>query len=141
MLLNQTVVYALRAMAAMAELPHGTSVTVVELSERTGVPQHYLSKVMRRMVRAGLVSGQRGHGGGFSLKKAPKDVPLGAVLVAADADLGKGECAFGFEKCDPVNPCALHPVWTKLQDGLRAFAEDSTLADCGRVKSRRNGKG
>lgn len=140
MLLNQTVVYALRAMATMAELAPGASVTVVELSERTGVPQHYLSKVMRRMVKAKLVNGQRGHGGGFALVKAPADIRIADILLAVDADLALGQCAFGFDACDPDNPCMLHPVWAKLQDGMKAFAAGSTLADCGGARVRRRAR-
>jgi Rrf2 family iron-sulfur cluster assembly transcriptional regulator len=137
MLLNQTAIYALRAMAVMAGIGADSSLTVDELSDRTGVPKHYLSKVMRRLVQAGLVRGQRGHGGGFGLLRPAHTIRLGAILAAADCDVDAGRCAFGFAACDPKNPCALHPVWSRFQDGVREFTERTTLADCGPQLRRR----
>ncbi len=130
MLLNQTAVYCLRAMAVLAALAPGESLTAAELSERTGVPQQYLSKVMRKLVVARLVRARRGHGGGFSLQRAPRAIQLGEVLAAVDLQVDDG-CAFGFAACDPHNPCALHPIWSRLKDSLEEWTAGSTLADLG----------
>ncbi|MCC7061365.1 MAG: Rrf2 family transcriptional regulator [Planctomycetes bacterium] len=130
MLLNQTAVYGLRAMATLTSLAPGESINVIALSERTGVPQQYLSKVMRKLVVARLVRSQRGHGGGFALMKAPRQIRLIDVLRAIDLDLDGG-CAFGFAACDPTNPCTLHPIWSKMQECIQEWAGDSTLADLG----------
>jgi Rrf2 family protein len=130
MLLNQTAVYGLRAMATLAALAPGESINVALLSERTGVPQQYLSKVMRKLVVARLVRSQRGHGGGFALLKAPRQIRILDVLQAIDIELDGG-CAFGFNACDPTNPCALHPIWSKMQECIQSWAGESTLADLG----------
>lgn len=52
------------------------------------MPQQYLSKVMRKLVLARLVHGQRGRGGGFMLEKPARQIriailPLSMLLVAA----------------------------------------------------------
>lgn len=130
MLLNQTAVYGLRAMAILATLAPGESLNAAALSERTAVPRQYLSKVMRKLVVARLVRSQRGHGGGFSLMKPPRQVRLLDILSAIDLEISGG-CAFGFSACDPTNPCALHPIWSRLQDSMQHWAGDSTLADLG----------
>jgi Rrf2 family protein len=130
MLLNLTAVYGLRAMAVLAGLAAGESLNAAELSERTGVPQQYLSKVMRKLVLARLVHGQRGRGGGFMLEKPARQIRLADVLRALDLELDGG-CAFGFEACDPANPCVLHPIWSKLQSDLEAWTRGSTFADLG----------
>lgn len=130
MLLNQTAVYGLRAMAVLAGLPPGGSINAADLSERTGVPRQYLSKVMRKLVVHRLVRGQRGRGGGFSLRRPPGDIRLAEVLQALDLEFGGG-CAFGFAQCDASNPCALHPLWSRMQAGMQQLAGDHTLADLG----------
>jgi len=130
MLLNQTAVYGLRAMAVLAGLAPGESMNAEVLSERTGVPRQYLSKVMRKLVVGRLVRGQRGHGGGFTLIRPPRQIRLADVLEAIDLDLDAG-CAFGFAACDPDNPCVLHPMWNGLHESLRHWAGESTLADLG----------
>ncbi|HEX5054474.1 MAG TPA: Rrf2 family transcriptional regulator [Planctomycetota bacterium] len=128
MLLNLTAVYGLRAMATLAGLGPGDSLNAAQLSERTHVPQQYLSKVMRKLVVAKLVRGRRGHGGGFSLQRPPRSIRIADVLKAIDVDLGMG-CAFGFPSCDASNPCSLHPIWSQLQSTLEAWTGDFTLGD------------
>ncbi|MDO8348752.1 MAG: Rrf2 family transcriptional regulator [Planctomycetota bacterium] len=130
MLLNQTAVYGLRAMATLASLAPGENLTAEELATRTGVPQQYLSKVMRKLVVARLVAGRRGHGGGFTLLRPARDIRLADVLAAVDLDVDGG-CAFGFTSCDPKNPCVLHPIWSRLKDSLAQWTAGSTLADLG----------
>jgi Rrf2 family protein len=127
MLLNLTVVYGLRAMAVLASLQPGESINNEQLAERTVVPRQYLSKVMRKLVVAGLVRGQRGRGGGFMLQRPPGKIRLADVMSALDLEIDGG-CAFGFAACDPSNPCALHPLWTRLQDSLATWAGDNTFA-------------
>jgi len=141
MLLNQTAVYGLRAIAILAGLAPGETLNAEALSARTGVPQQYLSKVMRKLVVAKLVRGQRGHGGGFSLLRPPKQIRISDVLTAIDLELDGG-CAFGFSACDPSNPCVLHPIWSKMQESIQHWAGDGTLADLGpEPKTPRSRKG
>ena len=128
MLLNLTAVYGLRAMATLAGLGAGETLNAAELSERTGVPQQYLSKVMRKLVLARLVRSQRGHGGGFQLMRPPGEIRVADALAALDLDVASG-CAFGFAACDPQNPCVLHPLWSRLQESLDAWTGGSTFAE------------
>ena len=127
MLLNLTVVYGLRAMAVLASLQPDDSINNAQLAVRTAVPRQYLSKVMRKLVVAGLVQSQRGRGGGFLLQRPPSQVRLADVLQALDLQLDGG-CAFGLPQCDPKHPCALHPLWSRLQQSLAVWADDHPFA-------------
>ena len=62
-MLTDTTEYALRAMVCLAivEDEYATSVT---LAERASVPAPYLIKVLQQLAAAGLISSQRGLGGG-----------------------------------------------------------------------------
>ena len=62
---NRTTEYALRAMAHLALQRQDHPMPAKELSKMTGIPQHYLSKIMKKMVEAGLVKSKKGHGGAF----------------------------------------------------------------------------
>ena len=46
------------------------------LSERLGLSDSYLKKIMRQLVVAGLVDSEAGKKGGFVLKRAPKNISL-----------------------------------------------------------------
>ncbi len=126
---NQTVVYALRAMSYLAIMPLEQPIPARSLSEKTSIPVHYLSKIMRRMVTAGLVVSQKGHGGGFILAKPPKDISMLDVLRAVDYNPEAQPCAFGWERCNAVNPCPLHYYWSQLKSSHLEWSENTTLAD------------
>jgi Rrf2 family protein len=129
MVLSQTAEYALRAMAWLATVQARGPVRVKDLSIATGIPSHYLSKVMRRLVLANLLVSQKGLGGGFLLAKAPGEIPFIDILNAVDAYPTDGRCAFGWGECDEVHPCPLHGSWSRLNEQLRSWAEGTTLAD------------
>lgn len=55
------------------------------LSERLGLSDSYLKKIMRQLVVAGLVDSEAGKRGGFVLKKAPKNISLLDVFEAIES--------------------------------------------------------
>ncbi len=102
---------------------------VKDLSLATAIPSHYLSKILRRLVLAGLLVSQKGHGGGFLLSKAPEEIGFSDILSAVDA-YPPGECtAFGWGKYDEADPCLLNDVWNQLNERVRSWATGTTLAD------------
>lgn len=129
MIVSQTAEYALRAMAWLATVPPGEPVRAVDLSLSTGIPTHYLSKVLRRLVLAGLLDSQKGQGGGFTLSRPAVEIPFIDILAAVDAYPAEGRCAFGWGSCDELHPCPLHNSWSRLNDQIREWASNTNLAE------------
>ncbi|MBI5849605.1 MAG: Rrf2 family transcriptional regulator [Planctomycetes bacterium] len=127
MILPRTAIYALRTMAVLANLAPGESIRSRELASSAGVPEHYVSKVMRRLVVAGLVDSQKGHGGGFRLSRAPDKIEFESILRAIDVELETGRCVFHYRACDAHSPCPLHESWAVLQEALKRWAAGTTL--------------
>jgi len=129
MIVSQTAEYALRAMAWLATVPRGEPVRAADLSLSTGIPTHYLSKVLRRLVLAGLLDSQKGQGGGFTLSRPAAEIPFIDILAAVDAYPTEGRCAFGWGSCDELHPCPLHASWSRLNDQIREWASNTNLAE------------
>jgi Rrf2 family iron-sulfur cluster assembly transcriptional regulator len=129
MILSQTAEYALRAMAWLATESRSEPVRARDLSTATGIPTHYLSKVMRRLVLAELLVSQKGQGGGFALAKPPEEIAFMDILAAVDAYPAAGVCAFGWGECVENDPCPLHGSWSRLNEHLQTWAEGTTLAE------------
>ena len=129
MLLSQTAEYALRAMAWLATASGDEPVRAVDLSRATGIPTHYLSKVLRRLVLAGLLESQKGQGGGFSLASAPGEIAFIDILSAVDAYPTEGRCAFGWGECEASDPCPLHNSWSHLNEQIRDWASGTSLEE------------
>jgi len=135
MLLSQTAEYALRAMAWLATVPGGEPVRALDLSRATDIPAQYLSKILRRLVLAGLLESQKGQGGGFSLARAPGEIAFIDILSAIDAYPAQGRCAFGWGECDAANPCPLHHSWNYLNEQIRDWAAGTNLEEMARFSS------
>jgi len=129
MVLTQTAEYALRAMAALAAIPGDEPVPSRDLSQLTDIPPQYLSKVLRRLVLAGLLVSRKGHGGGFTLAHRPRDIRFMDVLAAVDAFPTHRHCVFGWGACNAAAPCPLHDAWLGVSESFRDWAVNTTLAE------------
>ena len=137
MFLPQTAEYALRAMAYLALLPPDLPIRAKDLSRETGIPGQYLSKILRRLVLAGLLRSQKGQGGGFKLARPPGNIRFMDVLAAIDCYPTEGRCVFGWGSCNESSPCPLHDSWHEMSKGFRDWAENTTLDQIrGEVPSR-----
>ncbi|MBI4403017.1 MAG: Rrf2 family transcriptional regulator [Deltaproteobacteria bacterium] len=130
--LNRTEQYGLQLVAYLA--CYGTKrVRAKELSKATGVPLTYLSKILSRLRKRGIVSAEKGWGGGFKLAE---EVLCSPIIVVLDA-LGKGLpttpsfCLFGWSKCSSKNPCPLHPEWEKLSAHINKVYRETTIQALG----------
>ncbi|MDP3939479.1 MAG: Rrf2 family transcriptional regulator [Deltaproteobacteria bacterium] len=127
--LSQTAEYALRAVAWIASESPQKPVLSRELSAGTQIPAQYLSKILRRLVLAGILESRKGRGGGFTLIRPPGEITFRDVLSAVDAYPDKDGCAFGWGSCDQRNPCPLHDAWSQMSEGFRDWAATSNFAD------------
>lgn len=120
--------YALAAVIALARLPPGTKESTQSLAERTSVPPSFLSKVLGQLARAGIVSGLKGHGGGYELARDPDHLFLGEVLDAlGDAPTAARPCVMGDRICDERSPCALHDRWAIASSPLAELLQTVTV--------------
>lgn len=127
--LPQTAEYALRAMACIALKKDQRPVSSKVLARATGIPSHYLSKIMRKMVEADLIISQKGHGGGFKLAQEPKEITFKKILETVDYKIEPDNCVFGWEKCNSEDPCPLHNTWSQLKHSFQWWSEHMTLQE------------
>jgi Rrf2 family protein len=125
--LSATAEYALRAMTYLATLPAGASARASDLEAATHASAAYLTKILRRLVVAGLLVSQKGHHGGFSLARPPGRIRFLDVLEAVGHHPDPTRCAFGWGECDPEAPCPLHDAWSGLTATFREWATSTTL--------------
>lgn len=123
---SQTAEYALRAMVHLAYCGD-TPVNSENIAEATHVPPGYLSKVMRDLVVAKIVTSQRGPNGGFTLLRQPDEVTILDVINAVDPVRRITECPLG-------NPAhvKLCPLHQRLDDAIATIEESfrrTTIAE------------
>jgi Rrf2 family protein len=80
---SQTAEYALRAVVVLAGDPEKPW-TAQEIAAHSLVPQDYLVKVLQALAKQGLVTAQRGRGGGYVLRRPPRGITVLDVINAVD---------------------------------------------------------
>lgn len=89
-----------------------------DLAARMGVSEAHLSKVLQRLVRAGVAESARGPRGGFRLAVGSEDLSLLAVYEAIDGPLRPLPCLLGRPICDGKG-CILGGLLASVNDQVR----------------------
>ena len=84
-----------------------------EMAGRFGISAAHVSKVMQRLVKAGIVKSLRGPCGGFELARPPEKIKLGEVFAAIEGKTPKTRCLFGHARC-PAERCVIYGFITGL---------------------------
>lgn len=131
MRITSSIEYATRLMVTLAS-EHGKSPVPAErLAEADNVPADYVSQILVKLRRAGLVTSHRGSAGGYALSRAPKEITLAQVVRAVDGAVFEEVCERfdgGSKDCRHQGTCSISPVWTKLGGLVTGFFESVTLA-------------
>ncbi len=113
----------------LAGLPEGQRVGATTIAERIDAPPNYLGKLLRDMVRDGLVESQKGPGGGFRLARDPRKIRLLDVVESIEQITRWDGCFLGFPECSEDKPCALHLRWKQLRDDYLEMLSATTIDD------------
>jgi Rrf2 family protein len=126
--LSQTTGYAVRALRCLQE-PGGQPVLVEEVAEYTGIPRSYLSKLVHKLAKKGLVIARRGHHGGVVLARSSTQITLEDLSAAVDGVAWQKRCLMGLLGCSSESPCLLHEFWQETLEQILVRLRSVTLAD------------
>ena len=84
--------YALRILVDMAEHQREEFITLQEVAQRQDISEKYLESIVRELVKGGVVSGQRGKGGGYRLCRPPEQIKVGEILRCTEGSLAPVAC-------------------------------------------------
>ncbi len=120
--------YAVRALLELAASPEGRA-TRDQIAAAQSIPPRYLETVLSQLRNAGLVVGQRGAAGGYSLGRAPDAITIAEVSRTVDGPLalvqGQRPENVRYEGTSEH----LADLWIGLRAALRSVMETVTLAD------------
>ena len=111
--------YALRVMIDLAEHQADGFIPLKVIAQRQEISEKYLENIIKLLVKAKLLTGVRGKGGGYQLAKAPEQYTVESILrVTEDADA-----------CPHSAECRTLPMWRGLDKLITEYFENITLAD------------
>lgn len=103
----------------------GKPVQVKEIGSRFSVSEAHCSKVMQRLVRAGMVQALRGPRGGFVLTADPASATILDVYEAMEGPLEDTSCFFQVRKC--ADGCIFGGLMHTLNREVREHFGATTL--------------
>jgi Rrf2 family protein len=104
----------------------GIRSSLTDLAAIAEVSPAFLSKVLQRLVRGGLVASRRGKRGGFELLERGREATLMEILSALDGVPELNLCLFN-GGCHRSTWCAAHLVWVEAQEKMRDVLTRATL--------------
>ena len=122
--------YALRILIDMAEHQTAGHITLQEIAQRQDVSEKYLESIVRELVKKGIVTGQRGKGGGYRLCRAPEQITAGEVLRIMEGSLAPVACLTeDAAPCNRAAQCRTLDFWKGLRDVIDNYTRSYTIAD------------
>lgn len=122
--------YALRVMADLAGHPVEGYVPLKEIARRQEISEKYLEAIMKTLVKARLLSGVRGKGGGYKLTRPPERYTVGEILRQTEDSLAPVSCLeAGAQPCARAQRCRTLPLWQGLDRVINGYLDSVTLAD------------
>lgn len=122
--------YALRVMIELAEHPENKYVTLKEIASRQEISEKYLEIIIKTLVKAKMLKGLRGKGGGYMLTRPPKDYLIGEIIELTEGPLAPVACLLpDAETCSRRDHCITLPLWQKYHALTHDFFYHITLED------------
>lgn len=121
---------AIRGSLVLAQQYGKGPVTLAEICELRDLSREYLAKVFGLLARMDIVTPIRGKKGGYVLARDPKDISLLDIITAVEGPQYLNLCQYDPPKCENVDTCKVHLVWTELQEIFEKRLRSKSLAEC-----------
>lgn len=116
--------YALHTMAFLVAAAPDRPVGVQQLADKQGVSPTYLSKILTKLVKAGLIESASGANGGYRLRGEKEEISFLDVIHAIEGTTSLFEC------CGSGNPeCRIHQVMISAEDAMEQHLRNKKLVD------------
>ena len=101
-----------------------------EVAQRQDISEKYLETIIRLLVKANILSGLRGKGGGYKLTKSPDQYTVGAILRLTEDSLAPVSCLGpGAAVCARAAECRTLHMWQGLDKVINEYLDNVTIAD------------
>jgi len=106
-----------------------------DVATATGIGVPTVSKLLKSLGHADLVTSTRGANGGYRLARAPADISAADVIDALEGPVSITECSGADSHCDYESICSVGNAWQRINIAIRRALEDTSLIDLLRTRS------
>jgi FeS assembly SUF system regulator len=122
--------YAVVLMGKLSKEGDGVSRSAHYLSEKTGVPEPTVAKIMKMLAQENLVASVRGAAGGYKLSKAPDQISIAEIIAAMEGPIAIVSCVSGDEgDCMIAASCPMKGNWDKVNQSIKSALDEVKLTE------------
>ncbi|MGM9632444.1 MAG: RrF2 family transcriptional regulator [Eubacteriales bacterium] len=122
--------YALRVIIDLAENNGEGYTAMKEVADRQGISLKYLERILPLLVKANMIEGIHGKGGGYRLTHAPEDYRIGDIIRLTEGNIISVSCLdCKGEPCRRSAECRTLPMWKGLDCVVNGYLDSITVAD------------
>lgn len=129
MVITRATEYAIRTLIFLARQPSATIVLKKDICRTQNVTPAFLTKILQPLIKRGIVSSQRGVGGGFLLACDPHNISVLDVLEAQEGSLSLNHCLAAENFCRRDSYCAVHKLWAEAQAEMVKVLKSQSIAE------------
>jgi Rrf2 family protein len=136
MQLPEGVEWSIHCCWLLALLPGDTALSARRLAEFYGLPDAYLSKLLKSLVRAGLLTASSGPRGGFRLARPPAEMTVLDIVGAVEGTAPAFRCMeirqrgpAPLARAECRHPCGIASVMHDAERAWRESLAGTTVAD------------
>jgi len=122
---SQATNYALHTMMFFVALPAGKTIGVQQLAAFQKLSPTYLSKILTRLVKAGMIESTPGVNGGYKLTRNKADLSFLDVIHAIEGTASFFHCDDGLEH----HGCLIQEVMTNAEQQMENYLKEYKLVD------------
>lgn len=122
--------YALHTMLMLVIASPVKPVGVQQLAERQGVSPTYLSKILTRLVKAGMIESVSGANGGYRLTRKKDEITFLDVIHAIEGTASLFECDFVHG-----DQCLIETVMKEAEAQMESHLQKTKLVDLAKRKN------
>lgn len=99
------------------------------ISHKTAIAVPTVSKVLKLLHEAKLLTSLRGVNGGYQLAKEPQNISLAEIINAIDGVTAITQCSKGSNICDHDQICHIRGNWQRINHLISNILQEFSLAD------------
>jgi len=127
-ILSKSSMYGLRASVYVAARNSGGYVSIGDIASDLDISFHFLTKILQKLTRAGIMASYRGPTGGVALAKPARKISVLDIVEAVEGPEFLKACVLGLSGCGDKTPCPMHRQWAQERKRIRALFARTPLS-------------
>ncbi|GGI89474.1 SUF system Fe-S cluster assembly regulator [Legionella impletisoli] len=103
-----------------------------DIAAHTHLTVPTVSKLLKRLTAAGLLTSNRGVAGGYRLQRPASDISVAEIIYALEEHRGLTECSMEPNECSLQGVCHVQSNWRLISHAIESALESVSLEDLAR---------